>query len=243
MSASGAARWTTPLAMFVREYYRTTLNVVMLVAIPALVIFAVGDAIGRISRIFATGLTTAMAESMGALWAAAFLTGMMGFFMITGARAADRRLLGAGYRPVQLVALRFIVIALFGGLATLASYLLLLTRLSPTDPVQMLAVMYLAALLYGALGVLIGSLVPGELEGSFALLFFFVMDAFIASPLFGEAGGFPLNLLPTFYPTKVLLSVTAAQPHDPVHWWYIAAYALSVSALAGAAFYRAARAR
>jgi hypothetical protein len=163
--------------------------------------------------------------------------------MITGARAADRRLLSAGYRPIQMVALRFVVIALFGGLATLASYLLLLTRLTPTDPLQTLTVMYLAALLYGALGVLIGSLIRGELEGSFALLFFFVMDAFIASPLFGEAGGFPLNLLPTFYPTKVLLSVSAAQPHDPAHWLYIGVYALGVGALAGAAFYRAARAR
>lgn len=229
--------------MFVREYYRTTLNVVLLIVIPALVIFAVSDSIGRISRIFATGLTTAMAESMGALWAAAFLTGMMGFFMITGARAADRRLVGAGYGALEVVALRFTVIALFGGLATLASYGLLLTRVTPTDHAQMLLVMYLAALLYGALGVLIGSLIPGELEGSFALLFFFVMDAFIASPLFGNAGGFPLNLLPTFYPTKVLLSVTAEAPHDAVHWLYIGGYALAVGALAAGAFYRVARRR
>jgi len=229
--------------MFVREYYRTTLNVVLLVVIPALVIFAVSDSIGRISRSFATGLTADMAESMGALWAAAFLTGMMGFFMITGARAADHRLVGAGYGALEVVALRFAVIALFGGLATLASYALLLTRVTPTDHAQMLLVMYSAALLYGALGVLIGSLVAGELEGSFALLFFFVMDAFIASPLFGNAGGFPLDVLPTFYPTKVLLSVTAEQPHDAVHWLYIVVYTLAVGALAAGAFYRVARRR
>jgi ABC-2 type transport system permease protein len=229
--------------MFVREYRRTTLNVVLLVAIPALVIVAIGDSIGRISRIFETGLTTAMAESMGALWAAAFLTGMMGFFMITGARGADRRLVAAGYGALEVVALRFAVVALFGGVATLASYALLLTRVEPTDHLQMLIVMYLAALLYGALGVLIGSLVAGELEGSFALLFFFIFDAFIASPLFGDAGGFPLNLLPTFYPTTVLLSVTAGQPHAAEHWIYIGAYALVVGTLAASAFYRAARRR
>lgn len=233
-------RWSTPLAMYVREYYRTTLNIVLLVVIPALVIFAVSDSLSRISGLFATGLTRGMAESMGALWAAAFLTGMMGFFMITGARGADRRLVRAGYRPLEVVALRFAVIALFGGFATLASYLLLLTRLSPTNHLEMLLVMYLASLLYGTLGVLIGSLVTGELEGSFALLFFFVMDAFIASPLFGSASGFPLNLLPTFYPTKVLLSVTAGQPHDGVHWLYIGGFTLIVGTAAAVVFHRAA---
>jgi hypothetical protein len=240
VSAELAVRWTAPLAMFVREYYRTTLNLVLLVVIPALVIFAVSDSLSRISQVFATGLTADMAESMGALWAAAFLTGMMGFFMITGARGADRRLVRAGYRPLQIVVFRFAVIAIFGGLATAASYLLLLTRLTPIDHLQMLLVMYLAALLYGALGVLIGSLVPGELEGSFALLFFFVMDAFIASPLFGDPTGVGLNLLPTFYPTKVLLYVTAGQPHDSVHWLYIGAYAAVVGTLAAIAFHRAA---
>jgi hypothetical protein len=240
VNAEETARWSTPLAMFVREYYRTTLNIVLLVVIPALVIFALSDSLSRISQVFATGLTTEIAESMGALWAAAFLTGMMGFFMMTGARGADRRLVRAGYRPLQVVLLRFAVIAIFGGLATIASYLLLLTRLTPTDHLQMLLVMYLASLLYGALGVLIGSLISGELEGSFALLFFFVMDAFIASPLFGNPTGAGRNLLPTFYPTKVLLYVTAGQPHDSVHWVYIGIYAAVVGTLAAVSFHRTA---
>ncbi len=49
---------------------------------------------------------------MGALWAASFLTGIMGFFMMVGARAADRRLVPAGYAPMEVVALRFATVAL-----------------------------------------------------------------------------------------------------------------------------------
>jgi hypothetical protein len=103
-------------------------------------------------------------------------------------------------------------------------------------------VMYLAALTYGAVGILIGSLISGELEGSFALLFFFVMDAFVGSPLFGSTSE-AFAFLPTFYPTKVLLALTAEQPHAAIHWLYIALYLAAASILAGVAFYRAARLR
>jgi hypothetical protein len=102
--------------------------------------------------------------------------------------------------------------------------------------------MYLAALIYGAVGILIGSLISGELEGSFALLFFFVMDAFIGSPLFGSTSD-AFAFLPTFFPTKVLLALTAEQPHDGIHWLYIALYLSAAGILAGVAFYRAARVR
>jgi hypothetical protein len=128
-------------------------------------------------------------------------------------------------------------------LATLVSYLVLLSQVTPANAAQTLLVLYLGAMVYGTVGILIGSLVPGELEGSFALLFFFVMDAFIASPLFGDAAEFPFGLLPTYYPTKVLLFLTADRPHDSIHWLYIAIYLVVAGALATRAFYRSARVR
>lgn len=243
VSGSAAKRWSTPLGMFLREYYRTPLNLVLLVAIPTLLILSFGESLSRLAGIFDIALTAAMGQSMGAMWAAAFLTGIMGFFMMAGAREADRRLVRAGYSTVDVVLLRFGAVALLGALATLASYAVLLTQLTPEDYAQTLLVMYLGALLYGAVGILIGSLIAGELEGSFALLFFFVMDAFIGSPLFGDAPEFPFGLLPTFYPTSVLLALTAGQPHDSIHWLYIALYLAAAGGLASVAFYRAARVR
>lgn len=229
--------------MFLREYYRTPLNLALLVVIPMLLILSFGESLGRLAGIFDIALTAGMGQSMGAMWAAAFLTGIMGFFMMAGARDADRRLVRAGYSTVEVVLLRFGAVALLALLATLASYTVLLTQLTPTDSAQTVLVIYLGALIYGAVGILIGSLIAGELEGSFALLFFFVLDAFIGSPLFGSGSEIPFGLLPTFYPTKVLLSLTAAQPHDSVHWVYIALYLAAAGGFAGIAFYRTARVR
>ncbi len=247
MNASAEAgslrRGLVPLGMFLREYYRTPLNLVLLVAIPALLIAAFGNSLSRLAGMLEVVLSPAMGQAMGAMWSAAFLTGIMGFFMMVGARAADRRMVRAGYSPLQVVALRFGAVALLGGLATLVSYLVLLSQVTPSNQAQTLLVLYLGAMIYGAVGILIGSLVAGELEGSFALLFFFVMDAFIASPLFGDAAEFPFGLLPTYYPTKVLLFLTADRPHDAIHWFYIAAYLAVAGALAAHAFYRSARVR
>lgn len=241
-SVSPLARYGTPLGMFLREYARTTLNLALLVIVPVLLILSFGDALSRLADVFDVQLTAEMGKSMGALWAAAFLTGIMGFFMMVGARAADRRLVLVGYRPAEVVALRFAAVALLAALATVVSYGVLLTQLTPDDYAQTLLVMYLGAMTYGALGILIGSLISGELEGSFALLFFFMMDAFIGSPLFGtttEAFAF----LPTFYPTKVLLALTADQPHTAIHWLFIAMYLGGAAGLAGFAFHRTARVR
>lgn len=242
-NASATLRWSTPLGMFLREYYRSPFNLVLLVVIPALLIFAFGDSLSRLAALFAVPLTTEMGQSMGAMWSAAFLTGIMGFFMMSGARAADRRLVRSGYSAFSVVLLRFGAVALLGALVTLASFAVLLTQVTPADSPQTVLVMFLAALTYGAVGILIGSLVSGELEGSFALLFFFVMDVFIGSPLFGGAEELPFGLLPTYFPTKVLLFLTAEQPHDSIHWLYIALYLAVASTLASVAFYRAARVR
>jgi len=242
-NASTLSRSAVPLQMFLRDYLRTPLNLVLLLVIPALLILAFGDALNRLAGIFDVLLTAGMGQSMGAMWAAAFLTAISGFFMMVSARDADRRLVRSGYPTAHVVALRFAAVALLAALATAASYAVLLTQLTPDDHVQSLLVIYLGALVYGTLGILVGSLIPGQLEGSFALLFFFVMDAFIGSPLFGDAPEFPFGLLPTYFPTKILLYVTAQQPHDAVHWLYVALYLAATTTLAGLAFYRAARVR
>lgn len=241
-SVSTRTRFATPFAMFVREYYRAPLNVVLLFVIPVTFILAFGDSLSRLGDLFDVTLTADMGNSLAALWAASFLTGIMGFFMLTGARSADRRLVRAGYRTVEVVAIRFAAVAVLGAVTTLTSFGFLLLKVTPTDYPQTLAIFFLAALTYGALGILIGSLIWGELEGSFALIFFFMMDAFIGSPLFGTTSQ-AFAFLPTFYPAKVLFALTADQPHVSIHWLYVSAYFLVVTLLAVGAFYRAARLR
>lgn len=241
-NASSVQRLTTPMGMFLREYYRNTMNLVLLAVIPVLLIYTFGDALGRLSDLFGELLTVEMGKSMGALWAAAFLTGITGFFMMIGAQAADRRLVRAGYSAATVVLLRMVAVGVVGIAVSLVSFGVLLTQLTPVNYIQAFLVMYLGALIYGAIGILIGSIITAELEGSFALLFFFVMDAFIGSPLFGATAQ-AFVLLPTYYPTKILLALTAGQPHAGVHWVYVTLYLAIVSVLASIAFYRAARVR
>lgn len=243
MYARFSARFFTPLGMFLREYYRNTLNLVLLVVIPILLIQSFGKALSRLADLFSgITLTLNMGKALGALWSAAFLSGIMGFFMMSGAREADRRLVRAGYHPVQVVGLRLVTVAILSIIASVVSYILLIIQFTPKNLVLAFAAIYLAAVIYSALGILVGSLIPGELEGSFAMLFFFVMDAFIGSPLFGTTSGV-FALLPTHYPTKILAAMTAQQPHDPIHWFYVAVYAGVVITLASVAFYRVARLR
>ncbi len=242
ISVSRVRRFSVPLGMFVREYYRNLLNLVFLVTIPVALILAFGDAMGQLAGIFEASFSEGTGESLAALWSAAFLSGITGFFMMVGARAADRRLVRAGYGTAEVVLLRFAAVGVLGALATGVSYAVLLTQLTPENGFQALLAMYLGALIYGAAGILVGSLIAGELEGSFALVFFFMMDAFLASPLFGETAD-ALRFLPTYYPTKVLLALTAGEPHKDIHWLYVVLYLLVAGTLAGVAFYRAARVR
>jgi ABC-2 type transport system permease protein len=239
-SASAALRFVIPLGMFLREYYRNPLNVVLLFVIPALLVLSFGDSVNRIAAVLQQPSTRAMGQSLGALWAAAFLTGITGFFMMVDARAADRRLVRAGYSPLEVVGQRFVAVSLLGAIATAVSYSVLLTQVTPVNQLQALSVMYAASLIYGALGILIGSILAGELEGSFALLFFFIMDAFIGTPLFGTTSD-AFVLLPTYFPSKILLSLTAEQPHATIHWLYVGTYLVSTAGLACWAFYRVAR--
>lgn len=243
MYARYDARFFTPLRMFLREYYRNALNLVLLVVIPVLLIQSFGSALNRLADLFSgVTLTLNAGRALGALWSAAFLSGIMGFFMMSGAREADRRLVRAGYHPVQVVGLRLLTVAILGTIASVVSYTALILQFTPEDLVLTFVAIYSGAIIYSALGILVGSLIPGELEGSFAMLFFFVMDAFIGSPLFGTTSDV-FALLPTHYPTKILTAMTTQQAHDPIHWLYVAGYAVIVITLASLAFYRTARLR
>jgi len=240
VSLSASTRFFTPLSMYLREYYRNTLNLVLLVVIPVLLIFAIGDALSRVAGIFDVPITPNMGKAMAALWAAAFLSGIMGFFMMAGAREADRRLVRAGYGTSLVVIIRLTTVAVLAFLATTVSYLVLITQITPVSYGLTFGVLYMAAIIYGAVGILIGSLITGQLEGSFAMLFFFVEEAFVSSPLFGSEG---FAFLPTYYPSLILSAMVAERSHDAVHWLYAALYGLGALALAFTAFYRAARLR
>lgn len=242
MNESARDRTLVPLTMFVREYYRSPLNLVLLIVIPILLILSFGGALSRLADLFDQTLTVEVGNSLGAVWAAAFLTGIMGFYTMSSAREADRRLVRSGYSTVSVVVLRLATVALLGLIAALTSFAFLITRVTPDNYAITFAAIYLAALIYGALGILIGSVITGELEGSFALLFFFIMDAFIGSPLFGTTSE-AFAALPTHYPSLIMSAMTAGEVHSAIHWLWATLYLAGAGVLGAFAFYRTAKVR
>lgn len=240
MSGNAKERVLVPLSMYAREYYRSPLNLVLLVVIPVLLILSFGSALTRFSGLLDQVPAPEVGNALGAVWAAAFLTGIMGFYMMFGAREADRRLVRSGYSALSVVLLRMTTVALLGLLATATSYAVLITRVTPDNYPATFAAIYLAALIYGAIGILIGSLITGELEGSFALLFFFIMDAFIGSPLFGSSSEV-FAILPTHYPSLIVTAMTAGEVHSAMHWLYATLYLAAAGSLAAVAFYKTAK--
>ena len=67
-NARAARRLSIPLAMFVRQYYRNVMNLVLLVVIPVLLILSYGDALSRLADdLPEVTLTRDMGQSLGAL--------------------------------------------------------------------------------------------------------------------------------------------------------------------------------
>src|SRR5829696_7987021 len=149
----------TRTAVFAREQLRAPFTLALLVVIPALFVVSAAGALSDFAAALGGSLAGNAAVGLSAGWAAAFLSGTLGFFQAASSRGADRRLALAGLGPARVAASR---IAASVGLAVVAA-----------------AVAVLAfALLYLAIGVLIGSVVIDPLEGSLLVVFVFLLDAF-----------------------------------------------------------------
>lgn len=138
----------------------------------------------------------------GAVFAAAFLAGLVGLFQVISARETDSRLQLVGFRRWELFCTRLATIVSVSLVAAAAAFAVLAWQVDVAAPVVAFGALALAGLLYGLLGVLIGAAVPGELEGSLLLVFVADFDDFVASGLATIES--PLvHLLPLHYPHEV----------------------------------------
>nr|WP_303647577.1 ABC transporter permease [Haloarchaeobius amylolyticus] len=119
----------------------------------------------------------------GALFAAAFLAGVVGLFQVISARRADGRLALAGFSRRGLLAGRLLTVAGVGVAGATVSLAALWYGVEPEQPLLAFGALVLAGLSYGLLGVLVGSVLPRELEGSLVLVFAADVDAALSSGL------------------------------------------------------------
>lgn len=185
--AKGIVRQPTTLAMFA--------------VLPPFVVFLYGAAMASFPDVaFLDGSASAYGRIGGALFATAFLSGLVGLFGTVSAARADRYLSFAGFSPVVLFATRVLVGA--GVAAVAAAVSLGAVAAAGTDVASIpraYAVLVLAGVLYGLIGLVVGALVPRELEGSLVLVFLADMDSFLSGDVLQVNSEF-VNLLPLHYP-------------------------------------------
>lgn len=178
--------------LWLRDLRRRPLLLILLVVTPVFFITRAIAATQPIPR--EVGLPgggaalSTMRDIHGATMAAitvAFLSGLVGVFIMQAAKQADRRLVLAGFRGLEAVASRFVVLLTATGIITAVSLFVTVRDFEPRSFVGFAVGTTLVAVTYAAIGALAGSLL-GRVGATYFVLFLAMTDLGIAqNPMFG----------------------------------------------------------
>lgn len=232
----------TPIAgYFLIEQVRNRSTVAMLVAIPVLFVVVSADVLSQFASALGGSVVGSSAAALGAGWAAAFLAGALGFFQIASSRDADRRLALAGLAPIRLAVARITASLILGMVVSLLAFATLWLRVGVAHPLHALAAILMFAVIYIGIGTLIGSFVSGPLEGSLAVAFIFLIDAF-SGPGMSASGGIA-RLMPTREAADLLMAAGAGRTSPAGDWLTVVAIATVALVVSSLAFWFSARPR
>lgn len=232
------SRLGTATAAHVRSFAREPVNLGFLFVLPPVVVEVYGRAMATFPEFpFATAGAGTLGRVAGTLFSTAFVAGLLGLFQVISARRGDERLVLCGLGRTTLLASRLAALVA----ATLAVAAVSLVVLSLSTAVSAPGVAYAAlvgaGLLYGLLGVVVGAVLPRELEGSLVLVFLADADSALSTGIFATDA--PLvEFFPLHYPHALF---TDAVTTGTVRGGDAAATAAYVLAALAAAFvaYRA----
>ncbi|UPV76592.1 hypothetical protein M0R89_18845 (plasmid) [Halorussus limi] len=207
--ASRLRRLRVGVASHVRAFVRTPLNVALLVVLPVVVVEGYGTAMSAFPQLphLAGGTMAETGRVNGAIYAAAFLAGILGLFQSISAVQADERLRICGYDRAELFASRLASVVLGSTLVAGVSTAALWRSVELAAPTAAFGALTLAALIYGLVGMLVGAVLPRALEGSLVLVFLVDLDDFLSSGLL-DVESPVLKLLPLHYPHDLFQSAT-----------------------------------
>lgn len=220
-----------------REQARRPLVIVLLVVVPLLFISRSIAATEEAPRLVGVpggeAVLTTMRDVHGAMMAAitvAFLAGLCGAFVMRSARQADRRLVVAGYRPMEAVLPRLAVLAAGTLLVLAVSLAITSASFSPRSWPAFAAGTLLVGLTYACLGALAGAVV-GQLGATYLVLFTAMLGmGILQNPMFGD--GTPDGaavLLPEYGAARVVIDAAFARGFHA--WGELALGAAWVAAL------------
>jgi hypothetical protein len=214
------------------DYTRRPLNVVLLVAVPVVIVVALGGELASMSKLLSTEAKPLHLETATAGWAAAAVAGLAGFFQVVGSRAPDRRLAATSQRSASYVVTgRLVAAACLAGAAAASALFAISLKGGLADPGRAVFAVALVAILYVAIGVMVGTLVRSEMNGALIVSVIWILDVFVGSGVGGSTGLFT-RLFPLHFPTMILTSQAAhhAGPVGDLGWSLIWMTALCVIA-------------
>ena len=163
---------------------------------------------------------TTMRDIHGAVMATitvSFLAGLLGVFMIQSVRQADRRLVVAGFRPVEVLLPRLLVLGAASTLVLTVSLAVTALSFQPRLWIAFVVGNLLTTISYAMLGALAGD-VLGGLGATYLMLFAAMLDlGIVQNPMFGT--GTPPTwgtLLPGYGPGQVIVDAAFS---DHFHAW------------------------
>lgn len=167
------------------ELLRRPRTLVGVVVLPPVVVELYGTALASFPQLPALAAAPAAAgRTAGALFAVAFLAGLVGLFQLLSARRGDERAAVAGLPRHTTLASRLVTVSAIAVCGATIAFAALAFRVTVAAPALAFASLVAAGLLYGLLGVLVGTVVPRELEGSVVLVFLADIDNALSSGLF-----------------------------------------------------------
>ncbi|GAA2916344.1 MULTISPECIES: hypothetical protein [Streptomyces] len=222
-----------------RGHLRNRLALVLAVAFIPIWIFVArlctSDHVVRIWLDAISGPVSAPASQVGqvasALGAITMVAGFIAFTETFQSREVDRRLLLAGYPRLPILLAKLAAVALTAALLSFYTTILLWISLPVRHAAPLALALAGAGLAYGGIGLLLGSLVRGELEGFFLIIMLSLVDTGLQNPVFNtlmDVAG--VSALPLYGVNQLALS-SALTPHIP---WSHGLLSLTWSAATGA---------
>jgi hypothetical protein len=204
-------RTVTATAMAFRDQLRRPLVLILLVFLPAFVVFrsiAITEATPRsVTLPGGDVIASNMRDVHGAVMAGiviAFVAGLIGVFVMQSALQGDRRLVVAGLKPGEAIRARLIVMAASTGLVVAVSAIVTALSFSIASWVPFLGSLILIGLLYGSIGALAGAVLD-RLGATYLILFLALTDlGIVQNPMFGTPRGGAV-LLPGYGPARVMI--------------------------------------
>lgn len=203
------ARLATEMAF--RDQRRRPLVAILLVLLPAYVITrSIAETLSTPRRIGLPDgfwVTTTMKDLHGAGMGGiviAFAAALLGVFVMQSALAGDRRLVVAGYRPVETVVARLAVVVGATGVVVTVSALVTALNFTPASWLPLVAAMVSVGLTYAAIGALAGAVLD-KLAATYLMLFLVMTDlGVVQTPMFHETPPAAAWLLPGYGPSRAM---------------------------------------